>query len=595
MKATKKLLAAVSTVAAASMVLSGCGGASNNSGAGGGGSAGAGSGSNKAVFDAASSGIVNPSTKTGGTLKLVMPGSDCDSWDPAGTYLGACWNLQRLFTRTLVGWQTVNGADFKLAPDLATDMGTVSSDKKSWTFTLKQGLKWSDGKPITPKDVKYGIERLFDTSVTGSGPGFYFTNVINAPKDYKGPYKSGDLPDSAISTTADSITFHLKQPFGDFDDILALPAAAPVPYKTEGGPGFVGSTYTKHPMSSGPFEIKSYTPNQSMDLVRNPNWQQSTDTIRKPLVNEVQITIDSNADDADQQLLDGTYDAETAKVGSTAQAKIVSNPTLKANADDPVSAFLQYFDVVPSAIPNADCRRAVILATNKAAIIQAFGGPYAGTPAGAGTPPGIPGFDKSYDPFPAGSDATGDLSAAKAALQKCGQPNGFKTKIAYRTDRPQWKDAAVAEQSALKRVGIDASLIAGGDASTYYSTFIGTPKNLANQGIGLTLNGWGADFPTAYGFWDQLVDGRAIKPTGNYNVASVNDPAINAILDKLANGTGTDADALDLNKKIMESATVLPIYWGKNLYYRNPRLTNVTSNNAQAFGAYDFVNIGVSQ
>ena len=63
-----------------------------------------------AAFNAATIGFVNKSDKTGGSLNLVSTG-DCDSWDPANTYYGWCWNMQRLFTRTLVGYSSMPGAN----------------------------------------------------------------------------------------------------------------------------------------------------------------------------------------------------------------------------------------------------------------------------------------------------------------------------------------------------------------------------------------------------------------------------------------------------------------------------------------------------
>ncbi len=93
---------------------------------------------------------------------------------------------------------------------------------------------------------------------------------------------------------------------------MAMAASAPVPYKTEGGPGFTGATYTKHPLATGPFMIKSYTPNKSIIFVRNPYWSQTTDTIRHPLVNEVDLTVDTDPVDIDKKLQAGTADANAS-------------------------------------------------------------------------------------------------------------------------------------------------------------------------------------------------------------------------------------------------------------------------------------------
>ena len=584
----KRRAAAFSILAAGAMLLTACSG-------GGGGtptsSASASSGGAPA-FNAAVTGVVNPSTKTGGTLKLLSS-SDCDSWDPARTYYGFCWNMQRLFTRELVGYQTVNNSGFKLAPDLATSLGQHSADNKTWTYTLKSGLKYSDGTAITPKDIKYAVDRIYATDVINGGPTFYFTGLINAPSSYKGFYKSGDLPDSAVSVTSDSITFHLKKPFADFDYLMALPTTAPVPYKVEGGTGFVGASYTKKPVSSGPFVFSDYTPNKSVTFTRNKYWTQASDTIRKPKVSEVDVTIDSDVNDIDAKLKAGTADAKMDNViGTTLQAQVLSNPTLKKNTDDGAGDSLDYLVIPKSVIPNINCRKAIFYATNKAGLLAVRGGAAAGVVSGSFTPPGIPGHEPAYNPYPSGSDNTGDVAKAKAALAACGKPNGFSTNFAYSTPSESGPKLFQTEKAALARVGITLTQKTAA-ASSYYSTFAGSPQNVKSQQLGIISAGWGADFPTNYGFYNNIVNGASILPTGNSNYGSINDPTVNSILDNTG-AKDTQASGEKLNHALMATASDLPYLWGKYLYYRNPRMTNVTANFALAFGIYDFVNVGVS-
>jgi peptide/nickel transport system substrate-binding protein len=579
-------------------LLAGCDGSSKSSGSSTSGSSASGSGAGGSSgpgsptgYNAAATQVVNPSTKAGGTLNLVST-IDCDSWDPARTAYGWCDNLQRLFTRTLVGYSTVNGTKFSLAPDLATDLGKPNADDTQWTFTLKSGLKWSNGAAITPMDVKWGIERMFAGDVIDGGPTYYFTTLIDHPKDYAGPYKDGDL--STITTTADSITFKLTTPYADFPYLMAMTASAPVPYKTEGGPNATGANYGKAPVASGPFMISSYTPAQSITFVRNPNWTQASDTIRKPLVDKVVLTVDTNQSDVDAKLKSGQVDANASSaVGPTLQTQLLTDSSLKANADDPLSASTTYFAVMPSVVPNADCRKAIFYASDKSALLQAFGGSVSGTIAQSMTPPGIPGYDPSADVYGAAANPTGDLTKAKAALASCGKPGGFSIKMAYPTPSTHTTAAFTAEQTALARVGIKLTPAAQ-DGSTYFRSFVGSPANVASQGLGIAYASWGADFPTAYGFWNSIANGSSIEPTGNTNLPSLNDPAVNAVLDKAPRGGVSDADWSKMDTQIMNDAVYLPIYFTKNLYYRNPRLTNVTCDNALAFGIYDFVNVGVS-
>lgn len=548
------------------------------------------SGSSDSKYGAAINGIVNPSTADGGTMNLISS-SDCDSWDPARTYYGWCWNMQRLFTRSLIGYSKVNGDTPKLAPDLATDMGTHNEDFTKWTYTLKKDLKWSDGSTITPADVKYGIERLFATDVINGGPSSYFIATITHPDDYLGPYTSGDL--SSIETTDDSITFNLSTPYSDFNYLMAMAAASPVKATVEGGKGFVGADYGKKPLSSGPYVITSYKPTESVTFERNKYWKQSSDTIRKPLVDTIKLSINSDVNDIDSKLKAGTADAKTDNsIGTTLQSQVLTQDDLKKNADNPTTAFTRYFSVAPSVIPNVYCRQAIFYATNKAALVQAFGGTTAGTAAGSMTPPTISGHSDTANMYSVGKDNTGDIKKAKEALVKCGQPDGFSTKFAYSTPSSTGPKVFSAMQVALARVGIKITASTSA-ASSYYSTFIGSPDNIKNQGLGIAIAAWGADFPTGYGFWNSIANGATILPTGNTDYPSLNDPIVNKILDDAPAGKATDDDFRKLDDQVMTNAVYLPILFGKSLYYRNPRLTQVTSDNALAFGIYDFVNMGV--
>ena len=367
-----------------------------------------------------------------------------------------------------------------------------------------------------------------------------------------------------ITTTATTITFNLTGPNADFNYLMAMAASAPVPYKTEGGPGFTGATYTKHPLSTGPFMIKSYTPNKSIVFVRNPNWSQATDTIRHPLVNEVDLTVDTDPVDIDKKLAAGTADANaSARRGRpSSRRRSSANPTLKANADDPVTAFTRYAAIIPSVIPNLHCRLAIFYAWDKAGFIRAYGGAVAGVPAGGMAPPGISGYNASFNPFPSGADNTGDDVKAKQELAACGQPNGFSTKLAYATPSTHAAAAFAVEQAALAKVGIQVTA-ATHDSSSYYSTWIGSPQNLKNQGIGIAFAGWGADFPTGVGFFQSITNGNAIVPTGNSNYASLNDPTVNKVLDEAPAGKATEADWESLNNAIAQSGTYLPILYGR--------------------------------
>jgi peptide/nickel transport system substrate-binding protein len=597
MQRTRKVAMAVGLTAAATMIISACGSSGGGSSNQPSGSSSNGSGGNQnlpAAFNAATIGFVNASNKTGGTLNLLASG-DCDSWDPANTYYGWCWNMQRLFTRTLVGYSSIPGANnVAIEGDLATGLGEHNATFDQWTYHLKS-IKWENGQPVTSQEIKYGIERVFATDLFSQGPASYYLCLLDkcdakGNPEYQGPYKNktGGL-DSITTPDANTISFKLNTSTPDFDYLMALPASAPVPLAENGS--FSGAKYTLHPLSDGPFKFDSYTPEQKVVWVRNSNWDQSTDKIRTPKVDKITLTINSNSDDNDKQLQAGTADfIADGGVQTAFQTAIATNPDLKKNADDPVSSYTRYFAVFPQTIPNIHCRRAIFYAMNKVDLQRARGGTYGGDIAHTMAQPTVPGHDNSADPYDSGPDNTGDLAKAKDELQQCGKPNGFTTKEAY-VNSGRGPAVFAASQSALQRVGIKV-LSAVHAQSGYYGGFIGKPDTVKSVGIGLAQAGWGADYPTGGGFWTSIAASYA--PPGGGNYTQLNDPKVDALLKEAAQSTGRHDDLFkQLDAQVMSDAVMLPFLYDKTLYYRNPRDTNVRNNFALG-SYYDAVNIGVN-
>lgn len=551
-------------------------------------------------FGAAITGVVNPSTKQGGTLNLNALG-DCDYWDPARTYYGYCWVLQRIFTRAVLGYPGKPGGGGALpVPDLATAMPKYTNGGKTVTVTLKSGIKYSTGALIKAQDVKYAIERLYSDQITG-GPVTYFQCLLDTcsadgTPQYKGPYtdknnqpKIGGKP--SITVSGQTLTFHLKSPFSDFNNLLALPTAAPVPAAQD-----KGGTYTNSVVASGPFKFKSYDPQTGVVWVRNPYWSQKTDTIRHPHAAQINLTFQSDPTITDNAILNGSVDyAVDGGVQTPTLAKVLANANLKKYADNPVTVYTRYVAVMQTVAPlnNIHCRKAIFYAINKAALRTIRGGTYGGNIAGTMMNPSVPGSNPSYNPYPSGAGGTGNLPAAKAELAACGKPNGFFVNVAY---VPNGRGVKIYEalQASLKRVGI----ITGskqGTASSFYSTFIGSPSNILKQKLGLAVVGWGADFPSAYGFYQSIANGNAILPAGNSNYVSLNDPKVNSLLNKfesLTNASAQKATATAIDKQVMADAVYCPFQFDKSFYIRTPRLTNIYLQGGLG-SYYDTVQVGV--
>jgi peptide/nickel transport system substrate-binding protein len=583
---SRKTAAAIAATVAIALGATACGSGDSGDNSGGGGSAKA---------DAGLSKIVNPTDKKGGTVTLENS-SGPDSLDPGNTYYGWVQNFSRLYARTLLTFKPAAGKDsLTVVPDLATGLGTASPDAKTWTYHIRKGVKFQDGTVITSKDIKYAIERSnFAPEALSNGP-TYFKHYLEGGATYKGPYKDKSADGlKSIETPDDStIVFHLNAPFADMDYLATFSQTAPIEKKAD-----TGAQYVQKMVSSGPYQVSSYSESSGTTLVRNPQWDPKTDPIRKALPDKIVLKLNVNQTTIDEHLINDTVTADSGGTGvaSKTQPKVLTKASEKAQTDDPYAGALGYLalNVNVKPLDNIDCRKAIQWAVDKAGVVNSTGGAPKGDPASTLIPPSVAGY-KKFDLYPTPGNK-GDLTKAKAELVKCGQPNGFTTNLTARADRPDEVTQATQIQASLKKIGITAN-IKTFPADKYFTDFAGVPAYVHKNNIGMMMMAWGADWPSGYGFLDQIVDGTAIKPSGGTNLMELNDAKINAALAKgIATTDATARNAIwgDVDQMVMENASVVPLVYRKNLLYRPPSATNVTVTDAY-LGMYDYTLLSSSK
>lgn len=477
-------------------------------------------------------------------------------------------------------------------PDLAESLGEVSDGGRTWTYRLRPGLTFEDGSPITAADIKYAIARSnYGTDVLGAGP-TYFRQLLGT--DYGGPWREPTVDGPTTLEVPDerTLVFRLQQPFAGLDLLATMPSTTPVPRSAD-----TGADYRLRPVSSGPYRVSSYDQGKLVVLERNPHWDPATDPVRKQRAERVEVVLGAEPHEVDRMLLDGEAHIDLAGFGvqPSTQERILSDPAMKSNADNPLTGFTWIYCISSKIAPfdNVHCRRAVQYATDKVAMQLAYGGSVGGDLATTILPPTIDGY-QPFDRYPVGEDGTGDLDAARAELAKAGMPQGFRTKIAARTDRLKEYRAAEALAAGLAKVGIEAEVV-GHPSGDYFDRYGGCPAYLAENGIGIIMFGWGADFPDGYGFLQQIVDGRAIKERGNQNMGELDDPEINDLLDRGANCTDQAERAAiwhKIDRLTMEHAVIVPYLYPRSLLYRDPHATNVYVTGS--FGMYDYVGMGAN-
>ncbi|WP_189129818.1 ABC transporter substrate-binding protein [Wenjunlia tyrosinilytica] len=543
-------------------------------------------------FNGALTGAVNPSKKKGGTLKIASAYPP-DSLDPARSYTSMAWNLQRIYLRKLVDYAPMPGeAGTKLRPDLATSTGEVSADGKTYTFELKRGLRFEDGTTITSRDVKYGIERTFAQDVYGTGPS-HLVDLLDQGQHYPGPYKDSDpqkLGLRSVTTPDDStIVFKLKDPFPDFPYVLAMSIAAPVPKDKD-----TQKEYEKKPVASGPYKLQApFTSSgaQSLRLVRNDQWDASTDPVRTALPDEIEFSFPSGGQDAvDQALLNGEVDVDAAQlgVGETAQTSIQNSDKLKARSDAAYTGGVRYFSIQTTVPPfdNVNCRRAVEYAVDKPDMRAVLGGRTAGGDIASGMlPPTIRGFDKSLDPY--GTKAGPQILEAKRSLDACDKPKGFSTKLVASSANPRNREVLEVLQGNLKKVGIkaDIEMISGAD----YYTNLGRASVVKKKKWAVALTAWSSDWPAPAGFLRPLVGKDSA-----YNYSGLVDWDIDGLMDdaeREKDRAKADKTWRKVDESLMWDAVMVPIIHDRQLNYRGPRLTNAYIQ--PALGGIDLQALGL--
>ncbi|MGV9879728.1 ABC transporter substrate-binding protein [Streptomyces sp. NPDC003006] len=509
--------------------------------------------------DAGSGGDGTPAK--GGTLTVLNRDPQTD-FDPARLYTSGGGNVPSLVFRTLTTRNREDGAKgAEVVPDLATDLGRPSKNATVWTYTLKKGLKYEDGSPITSADVKYGIERSFAAELSGGAP--YLRDWLIGGDKYQGPYKDKSGKGLASIGTPDerTIVFHLNKPEGEFPYLATQTQFTPVPKSKD-----KGTKYEEHPLSSGPYKVvKNDNDGERLRLERNPHWSAKTDAERKayPDVIDVRSGLDSSVIN---QRLSAGQGADAAAVttdtnlGPAELAKVTGDKELASHVGTGHFGYTNYLAFNPKVKPFDDpkVRQAISYAVDRSSVVNAAGGSSLAEPATTYLPNQKSFGYTKYDHFPAG--ASGNPEKARELLKEAGHQDGLTITLTHSNakDFETSPEIATAVQDALKKAGITVKL--AGLEENDYSDKIHSTKDEP----GLFLSHWGADWPSGGPFLAPIFDGRQIVEDGaNFNTGFLDDKSVNNEIDEINKLTDLKAAAERwgaLDKKIGEKALTVPLF-----------------------------------
>ncbi|MFF0156744.1 ABC transporter substrate-binding protein [Streptomyces sp. NPDC005263] len=523
MTRSKRRIALTASAAAIALGVTACGGSSSTTGSG--------------------------SPSKGGTL-TILNDADYNHIDPQRTYTTEGSSMDYEIVRTLTAWDET-GAQPKLVGDLATDTGTPSQGATVWTYHLRHGVKWQDGTEVTAQDVKYGVERAFSPDINGGPP--YASQWLVGGASYKGPFKGQQL--SSIRTPDKyTLVFHLNQPVADFNETTTMTGWSAVPKAHD-----TGSTYDTHVWSDGPYMIKSYSKGKELVLVRNKYWSRPTDPIREQNVNEIDAKFGQDQAAIDQQLKSDGGTAQTSitqtPIAGSDLTAIANDPSLKSRYYKIAAPGINYLAINTGRVKDIRVRQAIEDAIDKTTVRGAFGGSAYGDYATSMLAPGIDGH-KNFNLY--SSNPAGDITKAKALMKQAGDP---KLTMSLAVENiPTHEHFGDAVKTALAKIGITVN-ISPLDKNNYFSIV----DNVKNQ-YDLTWGDWIADWPNASTVLPTLFDGRQIKnlPQSNNDLSYLNDPKINAQIDKIGKMTDIkqrNAAYGDLDEQILKDAAVAPLMY----------------------------------
>ena len=433
---------------------------------------------------------------TGGSATLPI-GADptLNPWHPNAF-------VESLFVnRVLFGGLAKPGKDLNPAPDLAASW-KAADDGMSWTFTLRDNVKWSDGQPFTSDDVAYTFNEIVlkpDAGANGRGN-------FSAVKDVQ----AGD-PKTAV--------FNLSRPFAALPSYLAYNAGI-LPkhvFQGAGDPWQLNSFNKSMPISTGPFKVESFTSGQSVVLARNDAYYAGAPALDKLVF---KVVADANTQIA--QALSGELQIMILD-NKAAVDRLKGAKGLTVQPRTLVQYYWLALNQTDARFQDLKVRQAIEYAIDRNAIVQAIEKGY-GTIANSAIVPALKAYyDASlenryaYDPSKASSllAEAGWTPGSDGVLTKDGAPFAFTMDVGQRGVLQPTNELI---QQNLKKVGISVDL-----NSMEWNAYI--QKVVVNRDYTATVNWWVyPNDPDVLPYYASSAAGKG------FNIPGYQDPALDALL-----------------------------------------------------------------
>lgn len=428
------------------------------------------------------------------------------------------------------------GSDMKIVPDLA-ERWEVSSNGKTYTFYLRQGVRFTNGRQIEAADFKYSFERVLDAK-TCSPRTWVFDRVYGARE-----FMSGQAKGVAGLIVKGKHIFQIKlcEPFAPFPGFLAMPAAYVVPREDV---EMFGQDFSEHVVGSGPFKLAQWKHDERIVLTANTDYFEGS-----PKIKGIEYRIIPEDLTALAEFESGNLD--TMGLPGPEFDRFINHPQWKNNIVWEIAMNVYYLGLNCQKPPfnNIKVRQALNYAVNKEAILKTILKDKALISHGP-IPPNLPGYSEGIKAYPYNPEK------AKRLLAEAGLTDGFEIKIFQKSSKEVLNITEVI-QSQLKEVGIRAEIV-----QLEWSTL----KEMINQGqCDSFYLAWLADYPDAENFLTPLFHSSNWGAGGNR--ARYKNPIIDQLIEEANKAVDTkQALALyqQIEEKIVEDAPWVFLWHQKN-------------------------------
>ncbi len=503
-----------------------------------------------APFAAAQDYVPDPDAKSGGDIVITYK-DDVATLDPAIGYDWQNWSMIKSLFDGLMDY--VPGTT-ELRPGLAESY-EISDDGMVFTFKLRPGVVFHNGREMTAEDVKYSLDRVTNPETQSPGAGF-FGSILGFDAVTAG---EADSLEGVKVIDPLTVEITLSRPDATFLHVMALNFASIVPQEAvEAAAGDFG----KQPVGTGAFKLADWTIGQSLTFEKNEDyWREGI-----PYLDSVRFEVGQEPIVALLRLQNGEVDVPGDGIPPAKFVEVMADPEQAARVVEGGQLHTGYITLNTQIPPfdNVDVRKAVNMAINKERITQIING--RAVPATQPLPPSMPGYTEGYEGYPF------DPEGAKALLAEAGFPDGFETELFVMNTDPNPRIAQAIQQD-LAQIGIDASIQSLAQANVIAAGGESDQAPMIWSG-GMA---WIADFPDASNFYGPIL-GCAGAVQGGWNWSWYCDESLDAMAaeaDSITDPARVDerlAKWSDVYMAIMEDAPWVPVFNEQRYTMKSPRM-----------------------